>query len=64
MQKVEARFAATVPAIPLFSSPQWGAFSTRRFTGFPSAQEPYAKLSPHSEPEDLLVLLRLTPRSR
>jgi peptide/nickel transport system substrate-binding protein len=64
MRQIEARFAATAPAIPLFSSPVWGAFNTRRFVGFPSASEPYAKLSPHSEPEDLLVLLRLAPRAR
>ena len=61
---LEARFAATAPAIPLFPSPLWGAFSTRRFTGFPSAANPYAKLSPHSQPEDLLVLTALAPRAR
>ena len=42
MQQVEARFAATAPAIPLFSSPPWGVFSSRRFVGFPSATDPYA----------------------
>jgi peptide/nickel transport system substrate-binding protein len=55
---------ATAPAIPLFSSPQWGVFSSRRFLGFPTASDPYAKLSPHSQPEDLLVLTRLAPRLR
>ena len=64
MQEIEERFAATAPAIPLFSSPQWGVFSTRRFLGFPTASDPYAKLSPHSQPEDLLVLTRLAPRPR
>jgi peptide/nickel transport system substrate-binding protein len=64
MQKLEARFVATAPAIPLFAAPLWGVYSSRRFTGFPSANDPYAKLSPHSEPEDLLVLTRLQPRAR
>jgi peptide/nickel transport system substrate-binding protein len=64
MRQIEARFVATAPAIPLFSSPVWGVYNSRRFAGFPSANEPYAKLSPHSEPEDLLVLLHLSPRGR
>ncbi len=64
VRQLEARFVATAPAIPLFGSPLWGAFNSRRFVGFPSANEPYAKLSPHSEPEDLLVLVRLSPRAR
>src|SRR5439155_886108 len=59
MRQVEERFAATAPAIPLFVNPLWGAFNTRRFTGFPTAKDAYAKLSPHSQPEDLLVLLNL-----
>jgi peptide/nickel transport system substrate-binding protein len=64
MQQVEARFVATAPAVPLFSSPQWGVFSSRRFVGFPSASDPYATLSPHAEPQDLLVLTNLRGRSR
>ena len=63
MRQLEQRFAATAPAIPLFASPLWGAFNTRRFTGFPTAANPYAKLSPHSAPEDLLVLTHLSPRA-
>jgi peptide/nickel transport system substrate-binding protein len=62
MQALEQRFAATAPAIPLFVGPLWGAFNDRRFSGFPSAQKPYAKLSPHAQPENLLVLTNLAPR--
>jgi peptide/nickel transport system substrate-binding protein len=64
MRKVQARFAATAPAIPLFAGPLWGAFNSSRFTGFPSAAHPYATLSPHSQPQDLLVLTSLAPRRR
>jgi peptide/nickel transport system substrate-binding protein len=64
MRQIEERFAATAPAIPLFSSPQWGVYSSRRFVGFPTAADPYATLSPHSAPQDLLVLTRLLPRPR
>jgi peptide/nickel transport system substrate-binding protein len=64
MRALEARFIATAPAVPLFANPLWGAFNTHRFVGFPSEKQPYAKLSPHSEPEDLLVLTSLSPRAR
>jgi peptide/nickel transport system substrate-binding protein len=64
MQALEQRFAATAPAIPLFAGPLWGAFNDRRFGGFPSAQNPYAKLSPHAQPENLLVLTNLAPREK
>jgi peptide/nickel transport system substrate-binding protein len=62
MSKIEARFVELAPAIPLFPNPAWGVFSTRRFDGFPSADHPYAPLSPHREPERLLVLTTLVPR--
>jgi peptide/nickel transport system substrate-binding protein len=62
MAEIEARFVELAPAIPLFPNPAWGVFSTRRFTGFPSAANPYAPLSPHREPERLLVLTALEPR--
>ena len=48
--------------IPLFPGPLWGAFNTRRFTGFPDQDDPYAPLSPNLEPQALLVLTRLVPR--
>ena len=50
-----------LPAIPLFPNPSWGTFSTRRFTGFPTADDPYARLSPFAQPEALLVMTRLRP---
>ena len=63
MAQIEARFVELAPAIPLFPNPAWGVFSTRRFTGFPSADNPYASLSPHREPERLIVLTTLEPRA-
>ena len=61
VRQIEARFVELAPAIPLFPNPAWGVFSTRRFDGFPSAQFPYASLSPHREPERLIVLTSLVP---
>ncbi|HVR02355.1 MAG TPA: ABC transporter substrate-binding protein [Polyangia bacterium] len=60
--QLESRFVELAPAIPLFPNPAWGVFSTRRFEGFPSAEHPYASLSPHREPERLLVLTALAPK--
>jgi peptide/nickel transport system substrate-binding protein len=55
-------FVAHAPALPLFPGPLWGEFNSSRFTGFPDAQDPYAPLSPHVEPQSLLVLTRIRPR--
>jgi peptide/nickel transport system substrate-binding protein len=55
-------FVETVPSIPLFPGPSWGEYNTKRFTGFPSKENPYAKLSPNNPPEYLLVLTELKPK--
>jgi peptide/nickel transport system substrate-binding protein len=55
-------FVEHAPAIPLFPGPLWGEFNSTRFTGFPHAGDPYAPLSPHLEPQSLLVLTRIAPR--
>ncbi len=60
--RLQRRFAETAPAIPLFANPLWGEFSTARFVGFPDAADPFARLSPHVEPDALLVLTALEPR--
>jgi peptide/nickel transport system substrate-binding protein len=59
---LEAMFAAHAPAIPLFPGPLWGSFTTKRFTGFSDAHDPYAPLSPNLIPQALMVLTRLSPR--
>ncbi|MEZ4404170.1 MAG: ABC transporter substrate-binding protein [Kofleriaceae bacterium] len=62
--ELERTFADEAPAIPLYPNPSWGEFNTRRFTGFPSAADPYADPSPNKfdRAETLLVLTRLQPR--
>lgn len=62
VRDLERRFADLAPAIPLFPGPLWGAYRTRRFEGFPSAENPYAKLTPNAAPESLLVLVELRPK--
>lgn len=59
--QLQALFVEEAPAIPLFPTPAWGEYSTRRFTGFPDAADPYATLSPNAVPDILLVLTRVHP---
>jgi peptide/nickel transport system substrate-binding protein len=55
-------FVAEAPAIPLYPQPSWGEFNDRRFTGFASADNPFAALSPNKSPDCLLVLTSIRPR--
>ncbi len=57
--ELQRLFVEHAPAIPLFPGPSWGEFNSSRFTGFPSADQPYAPLSPNLTPQALLVLTRL-----
>lgn len=45
IQQVENLYYQDAPAIPLFTSPEWGEYNTTRFTGFPTADNPYATLA-------------------
>ncbi len=58
---LQARFTDTLPAVPLFPNPQWAAFSTSRFEGFPTRENPFASPSPNASPACLLVLTELRP---
>jgi peptide/nickel transport system substrate-binding protein len=57
-------FVAEAPAIPLYPNPSWAEYNTSRFSGFPSAENPYADPSPNKfdRGECLLVLTTLRPR--
>jgi peptide/nickel transport system substrate-binding protein len=65
VHRLERLFAAQAPAIPLFPGPAWGVYNARRWTGFPSAERPFAVLSPNAraayQAEYMLVLDALTP---
>lgn len=50
-----------VPVIPLFGSPSWALYRTSKYTGWPSAQHPYAMPSPANAPDLAVVLLHLKP---
>ncbi|MCV9999766.1 ABC transporter substrate-binding protein [Pararhizobium sp. YC-54] len=52
---LEGMFSAAAPIIPLYEQPDWGLYNTRRFTGFPTADKPYAPLSLQMTNGPLLV---------
>jgi peptide/nickel transport system substrate-binding protein len=54
-------FVKNAPIIPLFPGPSWGEYNTARFTNFPNKENPYAKLTPNSAPENLFVLTEVKP---
>jgi peptide/nickel transport system substrate-binding protein len=62
MDALQQVFVDELPAVPLFPAPAWGQANDTRFTGFPSADDPYAPLTPNAAPDPLLVLTRLRPR--
>lgn len=60
MNQLQALYAAEAPVIPLFPGPEWGAYTTVRFEGWPTEEDPYATLATRS-PTTVLVLTSLTP---
>ncbi|MFD6698624.1 MULTISPECIES: ABC transporter substrate-binding protein [unclassified Microbacterium] len=60
MHRIEQRFAEVFPVVPLFEAPDYGLFSTRRYTGFPDESNPYAPLSLSLDYTGYLVFPHLT----
>jgi len=60
--KLQNLFVEQAPSIPLFAEPAWAECNTKFFTNFPSAENPYATLSPNYSPEQLFVLLNVRSR--
>jgi peptide/nickel transport system substrate-binding protein len=51
-----------LPVIALFNGAVWSEFSTKKFTGWPSANNSYALPAPYGQPP-LMILTHLKPRS-
>lgn len=60
--KLQELYSEQAPVVPLFPSPEWGAYNDSRFVGWPSADNPYATLSDRA-PTAVLVLTHLEPRA-
>lgn len=50
-----------LPAIPLVYGATWNEYSTKHFTGWNDANNPYAMPAPFSYPDSEVVILNLTP---
>lgn len=50
-----------VPSIPLVYGATWNEYSTTRFTGWPTADNPYAMPAPFDYPDNEIVMLNLHP---
>ncbi|MBS2026086.1 MAG: ABC transporter substrate-binding protein, partial [Deltaproteobacteria bacterium] len=63
VDELQRVFVAEAPSIPLYPNPSWAEYSTRRFTNFPSAQNPYANASPNKwdQREVLIPLTQIEP---
>lgn len=59
MNQLQSRFADIAPMIPLYGAPDWGLFTTNRFTGFPDSSNQYSPLSLHNPSTPLLVFPKL-----
>lgn len=60
VNQLQQAYDAEAPLVPLFTGPEWGAYSDARFTGWPSETNPYATLSTRSA-TTTLVLTSLAP---
>jgi peptide/nickel transport system substrate-binding protein len=59
---LQSLFIEHAPSIPLFAEVSWAECNTKFFTNFPSAENPYATLSPNYSPENLFVLVNVKSR--
>lgn len=59
--QIEQTMYKEVPVIALFYGATWSEFSTKKFTGWPSASNPYAPPAPYGQPP-LMIFTHLQPR--
>jgi peptide/nickel transport system substrate-binding protein len=59
MKKMEKLAASEVPIVPLTIGCLWYEYNTSRFTGWPTAKNPYVRPSPYAAPEDEITALTI-----
>ncbi|WP_309081456.1 ABC transporter substrate-binding protein [Zhihengliuella sp.] len=60
MSELQTLYSDLAPVVPLFPGPEWGAYTTERFVGWPTEENPYATLATRA-PTTVLVLTSLEP---
>lgn len=60
MNGLQKLYDEQAPLVPLFTGPEWGAYTDARFTGWPTEENPYATLGNRNS-STILVLTSLQP---
>jgi peptide/nickel transport system substrate-binding protein len=61
INQLQMLYVEKLPAIPIFPGPQWGEFTTLRFTDFPSEENPYTTLPTWAWTERLITMTTIKP---
>ncbi len=59
MKQMEKLAVQDVPIVPLTVGCLWYEYNTSRFTGWPTAKDPYVRPSPYAAPEDIITALHI-----
>lgn len=59
IQGIEDIMVSQVPCIPLTVNVFWGEYTTKNWTGFPSADNPYDSSAPYNSPDFVNVIFHL-----
>jgi peptide/nickel transport system substrate-binding protein len=62
LNQVQQAMLDDVPLIPTTENVSWFQYSTKEFTGWPSADDPYALPAPYNIPDQEQVLLKVSPK--
>lgn len=61
IQGIENIVVSQLPAIPLTVNVYWDEYTTKNWTGWPDASNPYDSGAPYNAPDEENVILHLTP---
>ncbi|MDR2896091.1 MAG: ABC transporter substrate-binding protein [Propionibacteriaceae bacterium] len=60
LDTIESIFIDQVPVVPLLERPSWGQYSEKYYTGWPTADDPYADIN-MTMPTATLILTKMEP---
>ena len=63
IQGLEKIMVDQVPYIPVLGGARWCEYTSTRFVGWPSDQNPYSSCAPYTFPDNEYVILHLQPAS-
>ncbi|WP_165423269.1 ABC transporter substrate-binding protein [Ktedonosporobacter rubrisoli] len=63
IQELQKIMVEQVPFIPVLGGARWCEYTSTRFTGWPSEQNPYSSCAPYAFPDNEYIILHLQPAS-